>query len=1163
MNFPDQSFQSRESMFSVDFSETQDEIKDLLFENKFLKEQIEIITKKHDKEKFEFENKIKAFEREIIKLKSTLNSANEMLEVYKAIDKQNENSEIREIIEKLKFKNDDLEETNLLLKKENTDIINELDHLKSKIKSNHTNKNQGIYYERVISENKEVEKSYNKEEKNNMMRICNSPSSTNQSSNLNVNLHNQFSNENISYKEKIENDIRLENDLNKHSNNPAIENKENNFKFHDVNKIAYENITENKYQNSGENEVETIERENIINESDSIASDISFTSKNTNQLKDIFLKIKKEKNRIYDNAVELMTENEYEIKVLKDENEDLKYAFSKNQEEYFRLKQILKLKFNFDLDENGILNSNDIYDLNNYNYSTSNSKHFVDYNLPASNVENLLEAKRCSNEDGKFNNIDNNDILNLKKENTKEIPNNEINSDNVCYDEEYSLKNNHKNNDKLNHDENINNNQFNYHGSNKKLKTEDDKMFSSEKYNNSFEYEKNEMRSLIENLELKLLESSKGYEEQILKLKQDLENMELEKNHIQQELETFQTNKKDLVENLDFYSVTVRTLQEQNEKLEDNLKIKIDHLVEDKKHLEKIINKKSDQVMLLEKEKKEIQDLENKKYKELDEKYKKDKDQFEAKSKEITNRYIECLKEIESLKKENELLKEGIKKMKNDFDKLNQESLDAKEKKEKKINSINENFKNQIEKMEKNFSIKIEKDQEKIKNLYSIIEKNIEKINLLTKETIKNVPENGKNCSIKKKQVSKLRRTKSLLDKNFNEIKFNFDIFYDDFDLQLTSKNNEYKNEIKNKQSNDVNNNYLNDMNFNNDEKLISPINDEKSHNHISVHTPEFDLNASPFEENFKILDSENRKENEFLELYGIDTKKKHNSILKSFNSFNFYNNEITGNTLVHAFLNENQNENNPNAFALEDVLNNDNHKLIENNDQNKTQTPDSLIIQKEPEKQIKKSYSYNRKINGSLIRRKSSMNIFKKLNRENIKKKLKNKRSKNGIGNLDSTQQEDNLNDNTMRQKFDLMMIKKEHEKEIEELKSKLFENEKKIKKLDEESHNIDQLLIMKELKEENLILRQEDKNFKEELQVLKSDLDALEATNNNYINKLKIDVELAEDIAARAKFTVCQLNFEKDTEILKYRNYCKRLKTKIRDLEVKLEATNKFQTN
>ena len=59
------------------------------------------------------------------------------------------------------------------------------------------------------------------------------------------------------------------------------------------------------------------------------------------------------------------------------------------------------------------------------------------------------------------------------------------------------------------------------------------------------------------------------------------------------------------------------------------------------------------------------------------------------------------------------------------------------------------------------------------------------------------------------------------------------------------------------------------------------------------------------------------------------------------------------------------------------------------------------------------------------------------------------------------------------------------------------------------------------------------------------------LDQSKNEYILRLKIDLEKTEEIAVFAKFSKCQIVFEKESEILKLKNYIKKLKLTIQALE------------
>jgi len=1129
-----QNFISRESICS-EFLDNHDDLKDLLLENNVLKEQTELLRKMQEKEKFEYESRIINLEREIIKLNSSLNSANEMIEVYKEIDKQNENSQIKEIVHNLKVKNNELEQLNILLKQQNTDVISELETLKIKIKTinGRINLNNLLKIDAEIKENEKTNLNNAYSCKN-----FNSIYSTNLGSSFNVNLNNQLSNETINFKGKIDNNY-----INSNNNTvcPILSNIffENKVNTENDENLKENNTKENSNNKTNENDQVLNERENEMTDSASISSDFSFSSKNTNQLKEIFLKIKKDKNRIYDNAVELVTENEIEIKTIKNENEDLKFALTRYEDELTGIKTYLRDRHNINLDKNEILFNIDeksCYE-NLETYISINNNQIEKRNLNVYN-EGSLKRDLKANENPNVN-VKNESTKNMNIENLREV-----NSNN-----ETSKPNDDNNNnilDRNNGEKNIpfglktRSENTNPH---KKPKAEDDRYLSSENHYNSFENEKNEYRHLLESLEMKLLESSKNYEEKISKLKEELENIELEKNQYQQELENIQSNKKNLVEDIEFYSVTVRSLQDQKEKLEDNLKNRIDYLIADNKCLEHTIMKNQDQLMLMEKENKDIKEKEAKNYIELKEIFDKEKNVFDAKFKELTIRYFECNKERESLKKDNENMKQLLERKKIEIDALLEKKLRAKEKKENEIKSIDEKFRLYKEKLESALNIKIKKYQEKIKSLYSIIENNIEKINSLSKEFNVDSRKKSKSTILNKEQLSKIKWTKNLLDSNFTEMKMNFNDIYKDLDLELSSdKIKVSAMECEDLQSSDSDRN----ENFNiyktiNEETKVNGINLEKNltsnrdqkSNEASLCSKEHDQNTSPLEKKIKFLDSDNRKDNEFIDLYGFDPKKKHNSFIKSMNS-QILHSEISSNSAVNSYINECSNDV-PLALALEEDNSNKNKTNFEN--ENKEKKPRKSKL---------------------LIKRKSSLNVFKKFIRENIKIKLKRRSTKKlsrgltHVSTKDKAPQENetNLQEN-IKERFNFKLLKKTHEKEINELNIKISEYEEKIKKLQEEAQNIDNILLINNLKEKIMLLTQEKKNFKNEVQVLKTDLETLEQTKNEYVKKLKEDVEKAQDIAAKARFSMGQMNFEKDSEVLKYRNYCKKLRITIKTLQ------------
>ena len=78
------------------------------------------------------------------------------------------------------------------------------------------------------------------------------------------------------------------------------------------------------------------------------------------------------------------------------------------------------------------------------------------------------------------------------------------------------------------------------------------------------------------------------------------------------------------------------------------------------------------------------------------------------------------------------------------------------------------------------------------------------------------------------------------------------------------------------------------------------------------------------------------------------------------------------------------------------------------------------------------------------------------------------------------------------------------------------------------------------------------EYKFLNDQLENLKKEVDNVKILKDNHIHKLKEDIEEALRSAVHAKISLAQGTFEKDCEVLKYKNLCKKLKLK-----------NSFKTN
>ena len=147
-----------------------------------------------------------------------------------------------------------------------------------------------------------------------------------------------------------------------------------------------------------------------------------------------------------------------------------------------------------------------------------------------------------------------------------------------------------------------------------------------------------------------------------------------------------------------------------------------------------------------------------------------------------------------------------------------------------------------------------------------------------------------------------------------------------------------------------------------------------------------------------------------------------------------------------------------------------------------------------------------------------------------------------------------DSLKKEKLKYKSDMLELKKLYEDQINELISQLDEVTKKKDK--ETTHkfleNTNKEYVchkenIDELKETILKLNYEKRFYNDQVVILNKELENMERIKNEYIKKLKIDLEQTEEIAVRAKISVAQIVFEKDTELVKYKKYCKKLKTKL----------------
>jgi hypothetical protein len=260
----------------------------------------------------------------------------------------------------------------------------------------------------------------------------------------------------------------------------------------------------------------------------------------------------------------------------------------------------------------------------------------------------------------------------------------------------------------------------------------------------------------------------------------------------------------------------------------------------------------------------------------------------------------------------------------------------------------------------------------------------------------------------------------------------------------------------------------------------------------------------------------------------------------------------------------------------------------------------ESLTLQNiEVNKQIgRSSIKDNEAFRGSGVsnnERKDSNNLISSFNLETLNKEIENLKSKNfklqvEINTLNNKLKvKENKIQNTIRlkteidalkkekskYKADMLELKKLYEEQINELLENLNSannqnsqnnannnnndnNIENIKNLENANNNINNnnMESIEELKVTLLRLNYEKHFLQDQVSILTKELENMEKLKNDYIKKLKEDLEQTEEIAARAKLSVAQISFDKETELVKYKKYCKKLKMKMQVTQSLLQA-------
>lgn len=109
----------------------------------------------------------------------------------------------------------------------------------------------------------------------------------------------------------------------------------------------------------------------------------------------------------------------------------------------------------------------------------------------------------------------------------------------------------------------------------------------------------------------------------------------------------------------------------------------------------------------------------------------------------------------------------------------------------------------------------------------------------------------------------------------------------------------------------------------------------------------------------------------------------------------------------------------------------------------------------------------------------------------------------------------------------------------------------------------NAKQLMENMDLEDKLERLKVENKFLSEQLELLKKELDNTKTVKENQIRKIKEDLEDAEKIVAGAKISMAQVIFEKDSEVMKYKRLCKKLKLRLTNATSHNEPNLKIDKN
>jgi len=639
----------------------QDDYNSLLAKCNMLTTENEILKKQLKDEIFERDNRIQHLIFENERLKSSLESANNLLTFFQSQD----NSKFRKINEQLSTKNFDLEQINHALKRENFSLKSELDEIKIEVEKYKTLKSKENLNDYSLYSTYQGSKGIVETDGNFDAIAC-----TNTESNSNgvfpsesrgslnraytVNLKKGQANFYHQQKSSEDNNAFIF-DLNKASSADGVQNSTNRSVGY-INSKNYENIegekfmideklSENDLYASNDNEVfmkNKIENSSIINNDlenynnnlnkengeninlddscDSSSEDIR--NMTTDELRVYIKKIKKESKDFYKKALDMLTENEFEVIKLKSENEQLREVSNINGNSY---------------KERNSINSQNINNLRNLKRKSDTINESLD-------IKNLMEELDL-----------------LKKENIER--------------------------------------------------------------QNEFENERNLLNQKISHLEVNNKITASEYENEIFRLKFEIENLEMEKNILEKDIYNKKNSERNnFAENLEQYNQIIRNLEEQKEKSDINYKTLVDNLMSEKKKMEKNNLENLETIQKLEKEIKMLKDNKAKSIKDLSDNFKSEKQMYEREAIELRGNNGVLTKEKELLRKEFDGAKASYKNAKIQINDLSKEIAKLKESKIEEIKKLNIKLEETLEELSSKHHNEKLNMQERINELMNKLE---------------------------------------------------------------------------------------------------------------------------------------------------------------------------------------------------------------------------------------------------------------------------------------------------------------------------------------------------------------------------------------------------------------------------------------------------------